>query len=95
MSCLLPLIAGACLFEPSALTLTLVTSTQVGGNVHHVDHQHDYRGGRLGRATLQAGGHLTSQVQLIYGIAHESLLDTGKDRGEERFYAGITWQPFR
>lgn len=95
MSCLLPLIAGACLFEPSALTLSVDTSTQVAGDVHHVDHHHDYGGGHLARVRIEAGGPLAHGVYLFYGLQHESLLDTGRDRGEERVYAGVTWRPFR
>lgn len=95
MSCLLPLIAGACLFEPSTLTLSVDASAQLGGDVHHVDHRRDFGGGHMGRIRLEAGGSLTHQVYLFYGVQHESLLDTGRDRGEERVYAGLTWRPFR
>lgn len=95
MSCLLPLIAGACLMDPQATALSMDASRQLSGDFHYWSGQRDYRGATVGLIQLTSGGDLTRSVSLTYGVRHTSLLDTRSDRGENRFFVGLSWRPFR
>ena len=95
MSCLLPLIAGACLLDPSHIELHADASRQVGGDFVYRSGARSYGGATIGLLELTAGGSLTRSISISYGLRHTSLLDTRSDRGEQRAFVGFTWRPFR
>lgn len=94
MSCLLPLIAGVCLFEPSSLTLRAQASLQISGSERYYWGTTDYGGGHLGRLTAEMGVTITPSFSIAYGVEHQSLIDTARDRGEERMFMTLQWRPF-
>lgn len=95
MSCLLPLIAGACLLDPSHIELHGNVSGQISGDFRYHSGPRDYGGGTVGMFKVSAGADITRSVTLEYGVWHTSLLDTRSDRGEWRAFGGLTWRPFR
>lgn len=95
MDCLFTLVANAlCLISPSQLTLRADISTQVAGDFHYSWAGVDYHGGHVGRVQLEMPILVGRHFSLDAGYLHQSLLDTGKDRGEERVLLGLTWRPF-
>lgn len=91
--CLLPLIAGVCLFTPANLTVDASASWAAFG-------MHDYRlagehyGGSIGRVSIDMRVPITQTITLRYGLEHTSYIETNRDRGEERAVLGLTWRPF-
>lgn len=94
MSCLLPLIAGACLLDPSHIELHMDASRQVSGDFRYHSGARDYGGATVGLLELTAGGNLTRELSITYGLRHTSLLNTRSDPGEQRAFVGFTWRPF-
>lgn len=94
MSCLLPLIFGVCLVDPSSLTLVGQASSQVAGDFQYANGGRSFGGAHVGRAAIQLETQLSSTIKLTYGFEHMSLLDTDEDRGQERFFMGFEWRPF-
>lgn len=94
MSCLLPLIAGLCLADPSNLSIIADASVQTAGSFTYRIGNRSYGGAHVGRLAIEMQAPLTRTFTLRYGIAHTSLLDTDTDRGEERTYIGFTFRPF-
>lgn len=94
MDCLVHLAATLCLLSPSQLTLRADLSSQVGGNIHYVNAGIDYHGGTLGHVALEMPLASFRNFTLTGGLHHFSLIDTTRDRGEERFALGIVYRPF-
>ncbi|HZR03393.1 MAG TPA: hypothetical protein VFA81_09505 [Burkholderiales bacterium] len=78
----------------STLTIEADTSTQLAGDFRYVGTTGDYHGGHIGRVAISVEPRLTDSVTATLGIEHTSLLDTGRDRGQERAYMGLRWTPF-
>ena len=70
-------------------------SQQVGGDVHHMRDGRDYGGGQFARLEIEAPLYERNDVRVFGSLTHESLLDSGVDRGEERVHLGLSWKPFR
>lgn len=70
-------------------------SGQVGGDVHHIREGRDYGGGKFARLEIESPLYERNGVRVFSSLTHESLLDTGVDRGEERVHLGLSWKPFR
>lgn len=94
MSCLLPLIAGACLLDPSHVLVRGDVSYQVSGHFNYIERDRSYGTGKLGRLAVEIYAPLSASFTLNYGIEHTSLYTTNEDRGQERAYVGLTWRPF-
>lgn len=94
--CLLPLIAGICLADPSRIELYADASRQTSG-----DFQYSTRSaGPIPDATIGRIG-ISLETPLWFGLAsrvgweHTSIINTNSDRGQERFFMGFVWRPFR
>jgi hypothetical protein len=94
MDCLLTL-AALCVLSPSELTLRADISAQVAGNFSYHVAGRDYGGAHVGRIGLELPVATYRGFRMVAGLEHTSLLDTGRDRGEERVTLGLTWRPFR
>lgn len=94
MDCLITLTA-LCVLSPSQLTLRADLSSQVGGNIHYVNAGIDYHGGTLGHVALEMPLVSFRSLTVIGGLHHYSLIDTTRDRGEERATLGLLWRPFK
>jgi hypothetical protein len=94
MSCLLPLIAGICLANPSELRLESHASFQVDGSYHYYVDGRDVGTGIVGTLSLSMDVPVTRAFTVRYGVAHQSLIGVSNDRGQERAYLGFTWRPF-
>lgn len=95
MSCLLPLVAGLCLFDPANLVVRADLSWQVSGRFDYYERGRDFGSGHLARLAIQVDVPMPARFTLSYGVEHSSLWDTNADRGQERAFAAITWRPFR
>lgn len=95
MDCLLQIAATICLVSPSQLTLRADISTQVAGDVTHWNANRNYGGAHLGHLGLELPLVIYRGLSITAGYYHESLIDTGRDRGEERMTLGLVWRPFR
>lgn len=93
MSCLLPLVAGACLLDPSHVTIRADSTWLVTEKGFYYVDGHPYRG-PVARLEVIGGGDLTSSLRLFYGVGHQSFLLTNRDRGYEYLLAGFEWRPF-
>lgn len=93
---LLTLLVTACAAAPRLRNVSVEAdlSTQVSGDFAYFCGGTDYRGGHVGRVAITLDQPLTSSVTYRLGIEHRSLLDTGRDRGEERAVIGVMWRPF-
>lgn len=94
MSCLLPLLAGLCLANPSELRLEVDASAQFSGDFDYWDGRRSVGGGLLGRVSISMDVPVTEGFTVRYGILHESLLDSREDRGQERVFAGFIYRPW-
>lgn len=94
MDCLLPLLAGVCMLDPSNITLRGDISHQVGGHEDYFVEGRSYGSGKLARVSVEVFAPLSRRLTLNYGIEHSSLYNTTKDRGQERAYVGLMWRPF-
>jgi hypothetical protein len=94
MDCLLPLVFGVCLAEPSTLTLKADAHYQVS---HQNFYQMDGRpyDGAIGRVELRVDSREYRGFRLTYFAGHLSFIDTNRDRGYEYVGAGLEWRPFR
>lgn len=95
MSCVLTVAAHLCLVSFSDLTLRADVSTQIAGEFAYRVDGRDYGGAHVGRIALELPLASYRGFTLVGGIAHESLLDTTGDRGQERISLGIVWRPLR
>lgn len=95
MDCLALIASTLCVLSPSQLTLRADVSTQLGGTVTHWNRGINYHGATLGRVELSMPLLTYRGLTLLGGLEHVSLLDTSRDRGEERFSVGLVWRPFR
>lgn len=93
MSCLLPLIAGACLLDPTHVEIRADAHWQVSRQNFYSFNDKPYDGA-VGRVEILGGGYLTPTIRLYYGVGHESFIDTNQDRGFEYAVAGLQWRPF-
>jgi len=95
MDCLVQLATALCLIAPSQLTLRADVSMQVAGDFAYTYAGHNYHGGHVGRVQLDLPLVMYRGFTLTAGYEHLSLIDTPRDRGEERALIGLTWRPFR
>lgn len=75
-------------------TIRAGITSQVSGDLRYVDHGVNYHGGHVGRVELDVpliSAHGFS-VDAVY--AHESLIDTDRDRGQERAGLVLEYRPF-
>lgn len=93
MSCLL-LLVGACLFDPSQISLRADVSYQTSGDLYHRIGNKDYGGGHVGRVELDVPVILGRHFTLNAFVLHQSLVDTRADRGEERAGLQLVYRPF-
>lgn len=93
MSCLIQLIAGACLLDPSHVLIRADSHWQVSQRNFYVFNSKPYDGA-VGRLEILGGGQLSSSVRLYYGIGHESFIGI-RDGGMEYALAGLEWRPFK
>lgn len=94
MDCLIHLTA-VCLLSPTQLAVRADVSTQIAGDVSHWTAGHNYGGALLGHIGLEMPLATTRHFVITAGYVHESLLDTDRDRGEERMTLGLVWRPFK
>jgi hypothetical protein len=94
MDCLIQLATALCLISPSQLTLRADVSMQVAGDFSYHVAGRDYGGGHVGRIGLELPVATYRGFRMVAGWEHESLLDTRRDRGQERVYAGFTYRIF-
>jgi hypothetical protein len=94
MDCLLHLATALCLVSPSQLTIRADLSSQVGGDIHYVNAGIDYHGGTVGHVAIEMPLAIYRNFTLTGGLHHFSLIDTTRDRGEERFAVGFVYRPF-
>lgn len=94
MDCLLPLIAGLCLADPSTLSLKAETNYLVDRHDFYTMNGRAYTGA-LGRVELSLATESFHGFRLTYFAGHQSYLNTNRDRGYEYVGAGIEWRPFR
>ncbi len=78
----------------STLTVEADVSTQLSGDFRYLSGAHDFHGAHVGRLAVMLEQPVTRSVECRLGIEHRSLLDTSRDRGEERVVVGVTWRPF-
>jgi len=69
-------------------------SEQVSGNFRYNSDGRDYGPGHLARIEVEAPLYQQGGVRIFGSLTHESLLDTNRDRGEERVHIGVSWRPF-
>lgn len=77
-----------------ATTIRAGITSQLSGDFAYVDHGTNYHGGHVGRVELDIpliSRHGFS-VDAVY--AHESLIDTTRDRGQERAGLVLEYRPF-
>lgn len=97
MSCLLPLIAGLCLMDPTELTFTADVTRQMAGEFRYWNENvGDVGGATIGETGVKMYVPLNSDRtwRLNYHIVHSSIIHTDADRGQERYGIGIEWRPF-
>lgn len=94
MSCLLPLVAGLCLADPSTLTLRADAHYQVSAPSFYWLDGRPYHGA-VGRVEASLASTDFHGFRLTYFAGHESYIDTNRDRGYEYVGAGFVWRPFR
>lgn len=94
MDCLLQIAAALCILSPSQLTLRADISTQVGGDFAYNVSGTSYGGGHVGRIQLDLPLVTYRGFRLVGGFEHTSLVDTRRDRGQERAYLGFTYRIF-
>jgi hypothetical protein len=94
MGCLIPLVAGACLLDPSHVMLRMESNWQVSHQNYYKMDDRPYNGG-LGRLEIMGGGNLSRSLRFYYGVGHQSYLDTNRDAGYEYLFSGFEWHPFR
>jgi hypothetical protein len=95
MDCLIQLATALCLISPSQLTLRADVSMQVAGDFSYHVAGRDYGGGHVGRLQLDMPLVTYRGFRLIAGVEHTSLIDTTRDRGQERASLALVWTPFR
>jgi hypothetical protein len=94
MSCLLPLVFGICLANPSELRIETDASVQVGGDYrYHVDGR-DMGTGIVGRLAISMDVPVSRSFTVRYFIAHTSLVTTTSDRGQERAGVSFVYRPW-
>lgn len=93
MDCLLPLVFGACLADPTTLALRADAHYQVSSTPYHYLHGQAY-GGAIGRLELRLDSREYSGFRLTYFAGHQSYIDSNADRGYEYVGAGFVWTPF-
>lgn len=76
------------------VSLEADVSTQVSGNQTYTWDGVSYGGAHIGHVALVLDQPVTSTLTYRVGLEHRSMLDTNKDRGEERAIVGIVWRPF-
>lgn len=93
MSCLIPLVASACLLDPSQMEVQVDVSRRFAGDFTYHAGARNFGGGNLFTAelsfTIDAAGPFTFR----YGLRHESLVDQ-RDEANRRAFVGFTWKPF-
>jgi len=94
MGCLIPLVAGACLLDPSHVTVRAEANWQVSAQNYFKLDGRPYSGA-LGRIEIMAGGNLSRSLRLYYGVGHQSFIDSNRDGGYEYVMSGLEWHPFR
>jgi hypothetical protein len=95
MDCLVTLAANAiCLIAPSQLALRADISTQASGNFHYTWAGKDYGGARVGRVEVDMPLVIYRTVTVSAFALHQSMVSTGRDRGEERVGLQLILRPF-
>lgn len=94
MDCLLHLAASLCLLSPTELTLRADISRQVSGVMEYRIDGRSYGGGHVGRVQLDMPLVTYRGFRIVGGYEHESLVDTRRDRGQERVFLGISYRVF-
>lgn len=89
--------AGCVSLQPQLRNVSVQAdvSSQVSGDFDYEYAGINYHGGRVGRVAVILEQPVSGSITYRVGIEHRSLIDTTKDRGEERAIAGFTWRPFR
>ena len=94
MSCALTWLS-VCLIDPSNAYLTVGVSSQLQADPDEgrwcADH---YCRGPLGELRIGMRVEISPRFELDYGLRHTSFIKDN-DRGEESFYASVTWRPFK
>lgn len=94
MSCLLPLIAGVCLLDPSNVEVRVDASRRIAGDFTYTADGHNFGGGNLFTGELSVIVETQGSFEWRYGVRHESLIDK-RDSANRRAFVGFTWRPFR
>jgi hypothetical protein len=96
VSCLVTLAAQAlCLVSFSDLTLRADVSSQLSGDFSYRVNGRDFGGGHVGRIALDLPLASYRGFTLAALAEHTSLIDTTRDRGQERIGLTLVWRPFR
>lgn len=94
MDCLAILASSMCLLNVAGFSLRADFSTQIGGDVTHWNAGTNYGGATVGRVEISMPLVTYRGLNLFVGLRHESLLNTTRDRGEERIAFGVVYSPF-
>jgi len=93
MDCVLAVLQ-LCLFDPSAITVSGDLGWQTSQGVKYRMDDGTYYTGAIGRLDVTVTVPVTRELSFHYGWEHRSLVETSRDRGEERAVLGFTWKPF-
>lgn len=102
MDCLINLLS-LCVFDPSNVYLTAGIESQLT-NKDPVRLEKCYQvaycarpayQGPLGTLKLGVDVQVTTKLELSYGFAHRSYLETNRDDGFEVAFLELKWRPFR
>lgn len=94
MSCILPLIAGACLMPTDGLTFELQGDWRASGPVVYQTRNGTYHG-MLARPAIYWSAPVGETWTLDYGFNHMSALTDTSDDGAQYWFMRVRWQPLK
>jgi hypothetical protein len=92
-ACLITL-ASLCILNPSEIEIRADVSAALGGDFRYIVDGRDMGQGYVGRIQLDVPVLRFRRITLSALAEHTSLVNTGRDRGQERVGLSITWRPF-
>jgi hypothetical protein len=94
MSCLLPLIAGACLMPSDGLSIELQGDWRMSGRIVYETRRGPYKS-MLARPAIYWSAQVNDAWTLDYGINHMSALTDNSDAGSQYMFVRVKWQPLK
>jgi hypothetical protein len=93
MNCLLS-ISALCLLNPTTIEVRGDFSYQAYSEFKYTVDGKPAGGGHVGTLDVSAGGQVTNEIEIRYGLRHISLYDRNDGWGDNRWYVGVVWRPF-